>query len=156
MEELSKFDLQKEIISAIQKEIYGSTNENPTEKYLAEQNPEVVKSLLQVDIIHIGLRECVNRGEFSSEISFCVKLWNVASKKLIYNKIFIHSNSNRRSDPIRPYFSLIYGSECREMESYCNDETRTVFRTEISNSINAMAQVLVKEMGFAENKIPSN
>lgn len=156
MEELSKFDLQKEIISAIQKEIYGSINENPTEKYLAEQNPEVLKNLLQVDIIHIGLRECVNRGEFSPEISFCVKLWNVASKKLVYNKIFIYSNFNRRSDPIKPYFSLINASECREMESYCDDETRTVFRTEISNSINAMAQVLVKEMGFSENKIPPN
>jgi hypothetical protein len=154
MAELSKADLQEEITLTIQNEIYGNANATSNEKFLTEPNPDRAKSLLQVSIIHIGLTECTIRGTYNPEISFYVKLWHVASKKLVFNKIFIFTSADRRTDTIKPYFSLIYGSECREMKSYCNDETQPVFKTEISNAINAVGQALVKEIGLLEKPIP--
>jgi hypothetical protein len=152
MDDLTVDDLQKEVVSTIQKEFDITEMENQNRENMDAKIFEKVKSFLEINILYIGLKECKPRGKFSPELSFRVKLWSVASKKVVYNKIFIFTNYSHSADFVKPYYYFLAPSPiCREMNSYCDDRTRTIFRTEISNSIKAVGQVLRKDIGSPVN-----
>jgi hypothetical protein len=148
MDELAETDLKKEIATSIQREFEIAVMEGQNDELLNIPLPRKFKSFLEVDILHIGLKECKPKGTFSPEVSFRTKLWDVATKKVVYNKIFIYTHYSHSSDFEKPYYYFLPPSPiCRRMSSYCDDETRTIFKTEIANSIQALSHVLKQEIG---------
>jgi hypothetical protein len=148
MDELAETDLKKQIATRIQREFEIAPIEEQNDKHLNISLPMKFKSFLEVDILHIGLKECKPKGHFSPEVSFHTKLWDVPTKQVVYNKIFIYTHYSHSSDFEKPYYYFLPPSPtCRRMSSYCDDETRTIFKTEIANSIQALSRVLKQEIG---------
>ena len=148
MEELAEVDMKKQIAMSIQREFEIAVRERQDDEPLNIPLPRKFNSLLEVDIFRIGLKECKPKGTFSPEVSFRTKLMDVDTKKVVYNKIFIYTHYSHSSDFEKPYYYILEPSpKCRRMSSYCDDETRSIFKTEIENSIMALSHVLKREIG---------
>jgi hypothetical protein len=106
-----------------------------------------LKSLLQVEVQRIQIRECQERGSFCVEVGIRARLWKIPDKSLYLDKALVYTG-------IRPYerlpaeIQVPVPSPCRKMERYCGPEGKQIFREEIAAAIPNLVERLLNEVGM--------
>jgi hypothetical protein len=101
-----------------------------------------LKSLLQVGVQRVQIRECQDRGSFCLEVSLRARLWKIPEKTLYFDKALVHTSS-RPYERISSEIQVPGTSPCRGMEAYCGPQGKRVIREEIAAAIpNLVARLL--------------
>ena len=106
-----------------------------------------LKSLLQVEVQRIQIRECQERGSFCVEVAIRARLWKIPDKSLYLDKALVYTGTS-------PYERLPSESQvpayspCRKMEAYCGPQGRQIFREEIAAAIPNLVERLLSEVGL--------
>jgi hypothetical protein len=127
---------------------YGGSkaiNLNQADDPFAQAKQQGLKSIFQTEILKIEMNECGTRGLFGFAITLRTRLWETASKTLLYDLVSQYSNT-----ALRRKKSLFYefyetemkgkGTECRKMEAYGGAEVGKLLTEEISKAIQASIQ----------------
>ena len=127
---------------------YGGSkaiNLNQADDPFAQAKQQGLKSIFQTEILKIEMNECGTRGLFGFAITLRTRLWETASKTLLYDLVSQYSNT-----ALRRKKSLFYefyetemkgkGTECRKMEAYGGAEGGKLLNEVISKAIQASMQ----------------
>ncbi len=121
---------------------------------LREDGQPRFRTLLEVDIQDVVFRECGTRWTFCSEMKVRGRLRELATGRVLYHGILVHSNHSRRfplSAPMlytRPY-ERFAGSNalCRKIEDYCGRDGAAFFIEDLGVATRRLAQRLIVEVG---------
>jgi hypothetical protein len=133
---------------------YGASrpiNLNQADDPFAQAKQQGLKSIFQTEILKIELSECVNRGSFCVAVTLRTRLWETASKTLLYDLVSQYSNAALRRKKTLFYETEVTevkgeGTECRKMEAYGGAEGRKLLTEEISKAIQASMQRFFNEV----------
>ncbi len=77
-----------------------------------------LKSLLQVEVQRIQIRECSERGSFCVEVAIRARLWKIPDKSLYLDKALVYTGTSLY-ERIPSEIQVPGSSPCRKMEAYC-------------------------------------
>jgi hypothetical protein len=106
-----------------------------------------LKSLLQVEVQRIQIRDCQERGSFCVEVAIRVRLWKIPDKSLYLDKTLVYTGTSPY-ERIPSESQVPASSPCRKMEAYCGPQGRQVFREEIAAAISNLVEQLLIEVGL--------
>ena len=106
-----------------------------------------LKSLLQVEVQRIQIRECQERGSFCVEVAIRARLWKIPDKSLYLDKALVYTGT-RPYERIPSEIQVPAPSPCRKMEAYCGPQGRQIFRGEIAAAIPILVERLLIEVGL--------
>jgi len=106
-----------------------------------------LKSLLQVEVQRIQIRECQERGSFCVEVGIRARLWNIPDKSLYLDKALVYTGT-RPYERLPSEIQVPVPSPCRKMEGYCGPQGRQIFREEIAAAIPNLVERLLSEVGL--------
>ncbi len=134
-EELKKFPASKTVALPAEGEAFKGSG------------PRELKSLLQVEVQRIQIRECQERGSFCVEVAIRARLWTIPGYNQYLDKVLVYTGSSP-SDRIFSEIQVPAPSPCRKMEAYCGPQGRQVFREEIAAAISNLVDQLLIEVGL--------
>ncbi|WAC08514.1 MAG: hypothetical protein OS130_04785 [Thermodesulfobacteriota bacterium] len=106
-----------------------------------------LKSIFEANFLNIELSECKERGCFCIVVNMRSRVWETASKNLLYDSVSQYSNKAIREKPV--FFVTEVGggcSECRKMEDYCGPEGRKFLKDELSKAIQLSVQKIFNDV----------
>jgi hypothetical protein len=106
-----------------------------------------LKSLLQVEVQRIQIRECQERGSFCVEVAIRARLWKIPDKSLYLDKALVYTGT-RPYERIPSEIQVPGSSPCRKMEDYCGPQGKQIFREEIAAAIPNLVERLLIEVGL--------
>ena len=106
-----------------------------------------LKSLLQVEVQRIQIRECQERGSFCVEVAIRARLWKIPDKSLYLDKALVYTGT-RPYERLPSEIQVPVPSPCRKMEGYCGPQGRQIFREEIAAAIPNLVERLLIEVGL--------
>jgi hypothetical protein len=108
-----------------------------------------LRSLLEAKIIRMELVECrgSQSNRFCVEVALRARVLNLASGEFVYDTVLVHSYADNAVRVSKPYeVAVSYSSRCREIEAYCGDKGREVFRREVSEAMEAFAARIFRDL----------
>jgi hypothetical protein len=109
--------------------------------------PRDLKSLLQVEVQRIQIRECLPRGSFCVEVAIRARLWTIPGYSLYLDKVLVYTGT-RLYERLPSEIQVPIPSPCRKMEGYCGPQGRQQFREEIATAIPNLVDQLLIEVGL--------
>ncbi len=109
--------------------------------------PRDLKSLLQVEVQRIQIRECSKRGSFCVEVAIRARLWTIPDKSLYLDKALVYT-ATHPYERLPSEIQVPAPSPCRKMEAYCGPQGRQLFREEIAAAISNLVERLLIEVGL--------
>ncbi len=106
-----------------------------------------LKSLLQVEVQRIQIRECQERGSFCVEVAIRARLFKIPDKSLYLDKALVYTGTSPY-ELISSESQVPASSPCRKMEAYCGPQGRQIFREEIAAAIPNLVERLLSEVGL--------
>jgi hypothetical protein len=131
--------LRNELLVGLQNRGIDNVAQIPVEREMTEKALQMgLKAILQADVQQVTLAECSKGWTFSLDASVRVRLWETATGKYLYDRVFVNSSKN-----LFPYQAPIENSKCRKIEEYCSEGGMSIMREELSKAIGAsVAKVL--------------
>jgi hypothetical protein len=105
-----------------------------------------LKSLLQVEVQRLQIRECQERT-FCVEVAIRARLWKLPDKSLYLDKALAYTGT-RPDEPLPSEIQVPYPFPCRTMEDYCGPSGRQIFREEIAAANSNLVHQLLTEVGL--------
>jgi hypothetical protein len=109
--------------------------------------PRDLKSLLQVEVQRIQIRECQERGSFCVEVAIRARLWTIPGYSQYQDKVLVYTGT-RPSERLPSKIQVPAPSPCSKMEAYCGPQGRQIFREEIAAAIPNLVERLLTEVGL--------
>ena len=109
--------------------------------------PRELKSLLQVEVQRIQIRECSERGSFCVEVAIRARLWTIPGYSLYLDQVLVYTGSSLY-ERIPSEIQVPGSSPCRKMEAYCGPQGKQIFREEIAAAIPNLVERLLIEVGL--------
>ncbi|MEE9246009.1 MAG: hypothetical protein V3U63_07385 [Gemmatimonadota bacterium] len=111
---------------------------------------EGFKSVLQVEIQRVQMRECEERGAFCLEVAVRARLMDVRTNQPVYDTVFVYSNPSRRGVgrstlPADYEFLPTAFAKCREMAAYCGESGRKLFKQELARALDLLVDSILPE-----------
>jgi len=106
-----------------------------------------LKSLLQVEVQRLQIRECQERGSFCVEVGIRARLWKLPDKSLYLDKSLVYTGTHPY-EPLPSEIQVPYPSPCRKMKEYCGPQGKQIFREEIAAAIPNLVERLLIEVGL--------
>ena len=106
-----------------------------------------LKSLLQVEVQRLQIRECQERGSFCVEVGIRARLWKIPDKSLYLDKSLVYTGT-RPYERLPSEIQVPVPSPCRKMEGYCGPQGKEIFREEIAAAIPNLVERLLTEVGL--------
>ena len=106
-----------------------------------------LKSLLQVEVHRIQIRECSERGSFCVEVGIRARLWKIPDRSLYLDKALVYTGTSLY-ERMPSEIQVPGSSPCRKMEAYCGPQGRQIFREEIAAAIPNLVERLFIEVGL--------
>jgi len=132
--------LRNELLVGLQNRGFDSIAQIPVGREMTAKALQMgLKAILQADVQQVTLAECSEDWTFSLDASVRVRLWETATGKYLYDRVFVNSSKN-----LFPYQSPIENSKCRKIEEYCSEGGTSIVREELSKAIGA---AVVKGLG---------
>ena len=104
-----------------------------------------LKSLLQVEVQRIQIRECSERGSFCVEVAIRARLWKIPGYSLYLDKVLVYTGTSLY-ERIPSEIQVPGSSPCRKMEGYCGPQGKQIFREEIAAAIPNLVDQLLSEV----------
>jgi len=106
-----------------------------------------LKSLLEVELQRVELREALPRGTFFVEVGLRAAVKDVShGNDPIYQTDLVYANAQPLEKP--PGARVYASSPGRRMEAYCGEEGRRVFREEVATGIRFLVEKLLLDLGL--------
>ena len=109
--------------------------------------PRELKSLLQVEVHRIQIRECLERGSFCVEVAIRARLVKIPEYSLYMDKVLVYTGTSLY-DRVPFEIQVTGASTCRKMEAYCGPQGKQIFREEIAAAIPNLVERLLIEVGL--------
>jgi hypothetical protein len=156
LQELAQEIKEIDPTAALQRKLNEELKKFPASKTVAlppEGDPFQVsgqrglKSLLQVEVQRIQIRECQERGSFCVEVAIRARLWKISDKSLYLDKALVYTGTSPY-ERLPSEIQVPVPSPCRKMDRYCGPEGKQIFREEIAAAIPNLVERLLNEVGM--------
>ena len=119
----------------------------PEGEALKGSGPRELKSLLQVEVHRIQIRECSERGSFCVEVAIRARMWTIPEYSQYLDEVLVYTGT-RPYERIPSEIQVSASPPCRKMEAYCGPQGRQIFREEITAAIPKLVERLLSEVGL--------
>jgi hypothetical protein len=109
--------------------------------------PRELRSLLQVEVQRIQIRECSERGSFCVEVAIRARLWTIPGYSQYLDEVLVYTGTSLY-ERLPSEIQVPGSSPCRKMEAYCGPQGRQIFREEIDAAIPNLVEQLLTEVGL--------
>jgi hypothetical protein len=156
IQELAQEIKENDLTAALQRKLGAELKKFPDSKTVAlptegeafkGSGPRELKSLLQVEVQRIQIRECSERGSFCVEVAIRARLWTIPGYSQYLDKVLVYTGTSLY-ERLPSEIQVPGSSPCRKMEAYCGPQGKQIFREEIAAAIPNLVERLVIEVGL--------
>ena len=107
-----------------------------------------LKSVLEMRVKRVRLREITERGKFCVEIAFHARLLEAEGTKPVYDRVLLYSHPSPLSKDTSEWTEnrLAYFPEARSMEAYCGPEGTKLFKKEVEKGMASAVNRVVDDL----------